>query len=253
MCFRKIIAPSPSTETIERVGNIFQRSPRKSIRRASRELQTSSTTVWRVIKHLHMIHCKLHLLQDLKETDKPAREDFCAQMQAMLEEDGFDDRLVFSDEATFQLTGKVNKHNTRIWGTENPHSTLEHVRDSPKVNVFCAISKKPVYGPFFFEGTTVIFDAYLDMLQNWLMDFLLDGEKADFIFQQDGAPLHWSLIVKQYLNATLHSRWIGRAGNDDCVLLHWPSRSPDLTPCDFFLWDYVKRLGLGPSSSNVSG
>ena len=98
-----------------------------------------------------MIPYKLHLLQHLKDTDKPAREDFCTQMQAMLEEDGFDDRLVFSDEATFHLTGKVNEHNTRIWGTEHPHSTLKHVRDSPKVNVFCAIWKKRVYGPFFLK------------------------------------------------------------------------------------------------------
>ena len=147
----------------------------------------SSTTVWRVVrKHLHMIPYKLHLLQHLQDTDKPARKDFCTQMQAMLEENGFDDRLVFSDEATFHLTGKVNKHNTRIWGTriwgtEHPRSTLEHVRDSPKVNVFCAISKKCVYGPFFFKGTTVNSEAYLDMLQNRLMELLFDGEQADFI------------------------------------------------------------------------
>ena len=79
----------------------------------------------------------------------------------MLEEDGFDDRLVFSDKATFNLTGKVNEHNTRIWGTEHPHSTLEDVRDSPKVNVFCTISNKCVYEPFFFKGTTVNSEAYL--------------------------------------------------------------------------------------------
>jgi len=89
---------------------------------------------------------KLHLLQHLKDTDKSTREDFCTQMQVMLEEDGFDDRLVFSDEATFHVTGKVNKHNTRIWRTEHPHAVVEHVRDSPKVNVFCAMSKKCVYG-----------------------------------------------------------------------------------------------------------
>ena len=94
----------------------FQRSPRKLIRKATRELQKSSTTVWRAVrKHLHMIPYKLHLLQHLKDTDKPAREDFCTQMQAMLEEDEFDDRLVFSDEATFYLIGKVNKHNIHIW------------------------------------------------------------------------------------------------------------------------------------------
>ena len=133
-----------------------------------------------------MIPYKLHLLQRLKDTDKPAREDFCTQMQAMLEADGFDNRLVFSDETTFHLTGKVNKHNTHIWGTEHPHSTLEHVRDSPKVNVFCAISKKRVYGAFFFEGTTVNSEAYLDVLQNWLMELLCDGEQADFIFNRIG-------------------------------------------------------------------
>ena len=151
-----------------------------------------------------MIPYELHLLQHLKDTDKSARKDYSTQIQAMLEEDGFDDHLVFSDEATFHLTGKVDKHSTCIWGTEHPHSTLEHVRDSSKEKVFCAILKKPVYGPFFFEGTTVNSEAYLDMLQNWLMKLLFDGEQADFIFQQDGAPSHWSLIVRQYLNAARH-------------------------------------------------
>ena len=34
-------------------------------------------------------------------------------------------------------------------------------------------------------------------------------------------------------------RW--RSGiNDDQMLLAWPPRSPDATPCDFFLWGYVK-------------
>ena len=98
---------------------------------------------------------KLQLVQQLKDTDKPARRDFCIVMQEKLKDDGFDDRLVFSDEATFHVNGKVNKHNTRIWGTENPHEILEHQRNSPKVTVFCAMSKKAVYGPFFFEEATV--------------------------------------------------------------------------------------------------
>ena len=38
------------------------------------------------------------------------------------------------------------------------------------------------------------------------MELLFDGEQADFIFQQDGAPPHWSFILREYLKATLHSR-----------------------------------------------
>ena len=79
-----------------------------------------------------MIPYKLQLLQHLKDTNKPDRKDFCTPMQGLLEEDGFDDHLMFSDEATFHLTGKVNKHNTCIWGIEHPHSMLEHVQDSLK-------------------------------------------------------------------------------------------------------------------------
>jgi hypothetical protein len=56
--------------------------------------------------------------------------------QQRLEEDGFAEKLVFSDEAKFHARGKMNCHSLRIWGTENPHETMEHVRDSPKVIVF---------------------------------------------------------------------------------------------------------------------
>jgi hypothetical protein len=45
--------------------------------------------------------------------------------------------------------------------------------------------------------------------------------------------------VKNYLDANLPQRWIGRA-TGDMSLTCWPPRSPDLTPCDFLLWGYVK-------------
>ena len=109
-------------------------------------------------------------------------------MQEKLE-DQFNERLVFSDEDTFHTNGKVNKHNVCIWGKENPDATIKHERDSPKVNVFCAIPKNNVHGPFFFEEN-VTGDVYLQMLQNWLMDELIANEHEDFIYQQDGAPTH---------------------------------------------------------------
>ena len=84
------------------------------------------------------------------------------------------------------------------------------------------------------------------MLQNWLMELLFEEKRARFIFQRDGAPPQWSVNLKQCLNATLHNKWIGHAGNDNCLLLHWPPRSPDLTPCEFFLWGHVKELVYVP-------
>ena len=59
-------------------------------------------------------------------------------------------RIVFTDEATFHVSGRVNKHNIRIWGSEIPHEFREIVRDSPKVNVWCGLMHDRVIGPFFF-------------------------------------------------------------------------------------------------------
>ena len=55
-----------------------------------------------------------------------------------------------------------------------------------------------------------------------------------------GAPPHFHRHVREFLNQHLPQRWIGRWTDDDQMLLAWPPRSPDATPCDFFLWGYVK-------------
>jgi len=49
-------------------------------------------------------------------------------------------------------------------------------RDSPKVNVFRAISRRRVFGPIFFAEIGVTGKVYLDMLENWLMPQLEDEE-----------------------------------------------------------------------------
>ena len=63
------------------------------------------------------------------------------------------------------------------------------------------------------------------------------------MFQQDGAPPHWALDVRAYLNDELENRWVGRAAADDDALLLWP---PDLTPLDYFLWGFTKRTVYYP-------
>lgn len=245
--------PRVSEEQVEKIHDAFEGSPRKSTRRASRELAIPQTTVWRVLKRrLHMKPYKLSLVQALTNNDKEMRRTFCESMLEMVEDDEtLFSRLVFSDEATFHLCGTVNRHNVRIWGTNHPHETIEHQRDSPKVNVFCAVSQNKVYGPFFFEGNTVTGQTYLEMLQNWLFASL-QADSNDFVFQQDGAPPHWHLGVRTYLNENVPQRWIGRRGAKDLALCAWPARSPDLTVCDFFLWGYVKdKVYVPPLPANI--
>jgi len=59
---------------------------------------------------------------------------------------------------------KFNRPTVRIWGTENPHETIEYVRDSPKRSVFCPVSSAKGYGTFFFSKPTLVGISYLGML-----------------------------------------------------------------------------------------
>jgi len=186
------------------------------------------------------------MVQQLSYEDHRHRLDFCLQLQGLMSFDGhFLEKVQFSDKATFHVSGAVKRHIVRIWGSENPHAYVEHQRDSPKVNVFCAISSQKVYGPFFSAEETVIGMTYLDMLQLWLMPQLQNI--LTFIFQQDGSPTHFNCEVCQCLNTVLPGRRIRRASGNDQPLMLWPPRSPGIMPCDFFLWQYVKdRVFIPP-------
>ena len=72
-----------------------------------------------------------------------------ANMQEKLEEEKFYERFVFSDEAIFHTNGKVNRH--------------EHKMNSPKVNLFCAISKNHVLD-WLLSERDVTGDVYLQVL-----------------------------------------------------------------------------------------
>lgn len=128
-------------------------------------------------------------------------------------------RLVFNDD-TFNVSGKVNRYNVCIWGLRNPNTTLQHERDSVKINLYCAIYCTKVYGPFFFADRTAFATTYLDILKKWLFPQLME-DSQNFIFLHDGALLMY-FDVQQLLNQSFPQRWIGCTGNQDVAVLPWP-------------------------------
>ncbi|CAM4794150.1 unnamed protein product [Rotaria magnacalcarata] len=87
----------------------------------------------------------------------------------MLADSHMQEDLFFSDEATFYVGGLVSKHNIRYRSETNPHVTIETVMNSPKLNVWCAMSKNKLLGPYFFEDDTVNGADYLLMLETFFI------------------------------------------------------------------------------------
>lgn len=205
----------------------------------------SNTTVLKILKNANMHPFKIQMLQELTEDDPDRRIQFCEQMMNCIANNHLSlEWIVFSDESTFTLNGEVNRHNCRYWSAENPHWIREnHTQYPQKVNVWAGIFGDRILGPIFFNNN-LNGATYLSFLQEDLVPSLaalhpneLDADLPDerIWYQQDGAPPHYLVTVRQYLDGIFPNRWIGRRGT-----IEWPARSPDLSPLDFFLWGYLK-------------
>lgn len=142
----------------------------------------------------------------------------------------------------FFLNGQVNRHNCRYWSDTNPHWFREtHTQYPQRLNVWAGIVGDHIVGPYFIDGNLTS-ATYLELLDTTIdprITELLENDENllenELVFQQDGAPPHYALPVREYLNDRFPGRWIGRRGP-----IEWPARSPDLSPLDYFLWGHLK-------------
>ena len=226
-----------------------EEQPDISTRRRSAMLDIPRTTLQRVLrKELGLYPYRITKKHALLPRDVPAR---LRMANWYLRKDAADDDFVqniwFTDEANFHLVGSVNSHNAVHWGSERPDQVQQVPLHSPKLVVWCAISAHGLIGPYFFKDqngatTTVNSTRYHEMLRRFfvpeLYNFCTAQDLDPFLmyFMQDGARAHVTRTVQDYLQDQFGGRTIG-----ENLAEHWPARSPDLTPCDFFLWGWMKE------------
>ena len=149
-------------------------------------------------------------------------------------------RILFTDEANFYINGEVNRQNLRYWSDTNPYwMSPSKIQGAGKVVVWCGIWGNKIVGPVFID-TNLNAAIYLNMLQDNIMPSLLN-EAGEFprYFQQDGAPPHYGICVRRWLDQQFPHSWIGCRGP-----MEWPARSPDLNPLDFYLWGVLEGHGV---------
>lgn len=214
-------------------------NPHTSISKLSLYHNVSKRSVRRILSKNKFHPYKVHLVQELNEDDPDRRMQFCQEMMNHIDINAnFVNNVVFTDEATFTLSGFVNRHNCRYWADENPYWMEEnHTQYPQKLNVWAGIIGGHIIGPFFLrENLTAV--RYLHLLRERIVPALNRLFLADVIwYQQDGAPPHYGIAVREYLNEVFPQRWIGRRGH-----IEWPPRSPDLSPLDYFLWGHLKSI-----------
>lgn len=221
--------------TEENILEAVQLSPGTSVRRLSSQQLVSSTKVWRVLKREKMHPYHFQKVQALHPGDNDARLAFCNWVVANKRTIKC---ILFTDEAQFTRNGINNLKNLHFWATENPHKVIEnHFQQRFHVNVWCGLVNDKLIGPYVIEGN-LNRDTYHAFLLNQLQTLLEEvplETRVNLWFQHDGAPPHSSRQVVGLLRDEFGQKVIANNGP-----VHWPARSPDLTPMDYFLWGWMK-------------
>lgn len=222
----------------------IEENPEISTRRLSARYQgISKSLVSNIIRRYNMHPYHFTKVQAMGPNDFHARLVFCNWVRnKILQNAEFLSFILFSDEATFTKEGIFNSHNAHFYAYkgDNPHVTrIRGFQERFSINTWIGVVGDNLIGPVELPNRLNA-ETYLHFLENTLPN-LLDNVnlniRGNLWFQQDGCPAHYQRDVRNFLNATYGQHWIGRGGP-----VNWPPRSPDLNPCDFCIWGYLKSL-----------
>ena len=127
-------------ENIVAVAESVYEAPSTAIHRRSQQLNISGDIIeTNLHKDLAMTPNKVQLVQELKPIDHPMRFRFAKWACDRLTEDADfgKKKIIFSDEAHFDLGGYVNKQNCCILDTQNPHAYIEKPTHLKRDTVWC--------------------------------------------------------------------------------------------------------------------
>jgi hypothetical protein len=208
------------------------RSPHKYLRKLSGQTGISLGSAHTAVrKMLKFYPYRMQVFHELISGKYAKRVNYCRWFKNLIRGNigVLDQVFFFTDEAWFHLSGYINCQNYRTWRTENPHNFAETPLYPQKIDVWCAISRRRIIGPLFFE-TSINAEAYQELIQQFIA--LLKVDKRNCWFKQDSATAHTAtstmVILHEFFGENIVSKGL------------WPPRSPDLTSPDLFLWSYLK-------------
>lgn len=150
-------------------------------------------------------------------------------------------KILYWFDASSFLNGFVNRYDCRYLSDENPRIYQEvYTKNSHKFNVCAGIFWDQVIRPFLY--LVILLGKFLELLQDAVLiennnNYHQPYIEDQIIFLQDGAPPHYTAVVREYFNGIYTFRG-----------LEWPLIAPRITSsfttCFFYRVTFKIRFML---------
>jgi hypothetical protein len=149
--------------------------------------------------------------------------------------------ILFTDEKKWTVEEAFNPQNDRIWATSIEEARASNtyyvgrIQNPAYVMVWGAISEEGKFALEFLPDEKITGHKYRELVLKGVVGpraAEVFGDRS-WTFQQDSAPAHKSNLAHNWLAANVPD-FISRD--------EWPPNSPDLNPCDYYLWGRLEDM-----------
>jgi len=240
---------SKTDADIEKAGETVRRNRRLSIRAVAEIINTDKETVRQILRYnFNMkIVCSKMVPRLPTPEQKEIRMNICVDILQNIENDpNFLENVITCDKSWFSQYDPESKRQSMHWKSpSSPRQKRERQSKSKfkALMTFLSDIRGIVHVDWVPEGQTVNQVYYKEFMTN-LRDRMRRKrpemwKNGSWVLHQDNAPAHNALSVKVFL--TKHK----------IIVLEHPPYSPDLAPCDFFLFVKIKSALKGNSFEPV--
>jgi len=240
---------SSGNENIYHVLSLMLSDHRLTVRMIAEELGLGKTSVHTILtEHLEMKKVCAKIVPKLLTPEQKLRwKECCVDWKTSEESDEFLERVITGDESWIYEYDIELKSQGREWKQKDSPRPKKSRKSKLEIKVMLMVfidCHGIVHHEFTPEGQTVNAASYVEVLKHLrdrvccMRPQLWEGRQ--WILRHNNAPAHSALIVREFL-----------ACNYNTVLKH-PPHSPDIAPCDFFLFSKCKLVLRGRHLGDVT-
>lgn len=228
---------SKTDDNVERVRSLVRSDRRLTLRMISNELNLNRFTVHNILtQDLDMRKvCAKMVPKNLTTEQKANRRDVCLDLLDRLErEPEFFSRVITGDESWILEYDPETKRQSREWHTANSPRPKKARMSKSKIKsmLICFFdSQGIVHKEFVPPGQSVNQTFYREVLERLRKRVarVRPGIARTWMLHHDNAPCHTAVSINEFLT------------EKSIPVVPQPPYSPDLSPCDFFLFPRLKN------------